>query len=52
VMNTFSFLRALLVPGLVPEPLKMDRTRNFAFGICLALGVGSAIYLQQSGRFL
>lgn len=50
VLSTYSFLRALLVPGLVAEPLKLDKERHFAFGICLTLGVGAVIYLKHSGR--
>ncbi|MGZ3692764.1 MAG: A24 family peptidase [Bdellovibrionota bacterium] len=50
VLNIYSFMRALMVPGLVAEPLRLDKTRHFAFGICIALGLGSAIYLRHSGR--
>lgn len=50
VLSTYSFLRALFLPGLVAEPLKLDKTRHFAFGICLSLAVGGVIYLRHSGR--
>lgn len=50
VGNTYSFLRALLVPGLSPERLKMDESRKFAFGLCIAGAVAGLIYLRQSGR--
>lgn len=48
--NTYSFLRSVLVPGLVPEPLQLDKERKFTFGICIALGAAAVIYLQHSGR--
>lgn len=48
--NTYSFLRALMVPGLVAEPLKLDKERKFTFGICIALGTAAVIWLQHSGR--
>lgn len=48
-LSTYSFLRALLVPGLVAEPLKLDKERHFAFGICLTLAVGGVIYLHHRG---
>lgn len=50
VKNTYSFLRALLVPGLVAEKLKVDETRKFAFGICVSLAVAGWIFLLHSGR--
>ena len=37
VMSTYSFMRSLLVPALVPEKLRLDENRKFAFGICVAL---------------
>lgn len=48
--NTYSFLRSVLVPGLVAEPLQLDKERKFTFGICIALGAAAVIYLQHSGR--
>lgn len=48
--NTYSFLRALFVPGLVAEKLKVDESRKFAFGLCVAGAVVGLIYLRQSGR--
>jgi prepilin peptidase CpaA len=48
--NGYSFLRALLVPGLEVEPLRVDRSRRFAFGVCIAGAVAAVIYLRQSGR--
>jgi len=48
--NGWSFLRSLLVPGLVPEPLKVDESRRFAFGICIAGAVAGVIYLHGAGR--
>jgi prepilin peptidase CpaA len=48
--NTYSFLRALLLPGLVAEKLKVDETRKFAFGICIALAVAAYLYLLHAGR--
>lgn len=48
--NGYSFLRALLVPELAVEPLKVDEKRKFAFGICIALGVAAVIYLRHTGR--
>ena len=50
--NGFSFLRALLVPGLVVEPLRVDQSRKFAFGICIAGAVAVVIFLQHSGRLV
>lgn len=52
VKNTYSFLRALFVPGLVAEKLRLDESRKFAFGICLAISVAGVIYLRHSGRLL
>jgi prepilin peptidase CpaA len=49
-VNIFKFLRALLLPGLVPEKLRLDESRKFAFGICLALAVAGVIFLRHSGR--
>lgn len=48
--RTFYFLRALFLPELVAEPLKLDENRKFAFGICVAIAVASIIFLQNSGR--
>ncbi len=48
--NGYSFLRALLVPGLVAEPLRVDQTRKFAFGICIAAAVALVIVLRHQGR--
>lgn len=48
--NGYSFLRSLLVEGLVPERLKVDHSRKFAFGVCIAGGVALVIFLHQSGR--
>ncbi|HEY8278186.1 MAG TPA: prepilin peptidase [Bdellovibrionota bacterium] len=48
--NGYSFLRALLLPGLVAERLRVDEQRKFAFGICIAASVAGVIYLQHSGR--
>lgn len=50
VKNTFSFLRAIFLPGLVPEKLKVDHGRKFAFGICIAGAVAALIFLRHSGR--
>lgn len=50
VRNTYSFLRSLLVPGLVAEPLKLDKERKFTFGICIALGSAAVIILKHAGR--
>jgi Flp pilus assembly protein protease CpaA len=52
VKNTYSFLRALFVPGLLPEKLKLDHSRKFAFGICIAGAVALLIYLRHSGRLI
>lgn len=48
--NGYSFLRSLLVPGLVAEKLKVDEGRKFAFGACIATAVGLVIFLDRSGR--
>lgn len=48
--NGYSFLRSLLVPGLVAERLKVDETRKFAFGACIAVAVAGVIALQHAGR--
>ena len=48
--NGYSFLRSLLVPGLVLEKLRVDEKRKFAFGFCIALAVALVIYLEHSGR--
>lgn len=50
VKNTYSFLRALFVPGLLPEKLNVDHGRKFAFGICIAGAVAALIYLRHGGR--
>jgi prepilin peptidase CpaA len=50
VKNTYFFLRSVLVPGLVVEKLKLDESRKFAFGICIALAVAGLIYLRHAGR--
>lgn len=49
---SYSFLRSLLVPGLVPEKLRLDENRKFAFGLCLAGGVAMVIYLRHRGGWL
>lgn len=48
-LSTYSFLRAIFVPGLVAEKLRLDENRKFAFGICIAGGVAGVIYLHHSG---
>lgn len=48
--RTFYVLRALVLPGLVPEPLKIDETRKFAFGLCIAASLGVIGYMQVTGR--
>ena len=50
IKNTYSFLRALFVPGLVPEKLKVDEKRKFAFGICIAGAVAGVIWMRNTGR--
>jgi hypothetical protein len=50
VWNTYSFLRAALVPQLEVEKLKVDESRKFAFGVCIAIGVGLVIFLRHQGR--
>lgn len=50
--NTYSFLRALFVPGLVAEKLRVDQSRKFAFGICIALAVAGLIYVNNGGKLL
>lgn len=52
VKNTYSFLRALFLPGLVAEKLRVDHSRKFAFGICIAGAVAALIYLRHSGRLV
>ena len=49
VLSAYRFLRALLVPGLVPEPLQLDKKRKFPFGICIAAGVAIIFYLENRG---
>jgi prepilin peptidase CpaA len=48
--NGGSFLRSLMVPGLVVEKLKVDESRKFAFGACIAISVAGVIALDQAGR--
>lgn len=48
--NGFQFLRALIVPGLAVEKLKVDENRKFAFGACIAVAVALVIALEQAGR--
>lgn len=48
--NTYSFLRALFVPGLVAEKLRLDESRKFAFGICIAAAVAGLVVLDRAGR--
>jgi prepilin peptidase CpaA len=48
--NGWSFLRSLLVPGLEVEKLKVDETRKFAFGVCIAISVAGIVALEQAGR--
>ncbi len=48
--NGYSFIRSLLVPGLVIENLRVDEKRKFAFGICIAGAVGGVIYLRNAGK--
>jgi prepilin peptidase CpaA len=48
--NTFSFLRSVFVPGLVVEKLKVDESRKFAFGICIAIATALFIYLRHEGK--
>ena len=50
VLNGWSFLRSLLVPGLVAEKLKVDESRKFAFGACIAVAVAGVVALDQAGR--
>jgi prepilin peptidase CpaA len=47
--NGYSFLRALLVPGLVAEKLKVDESRKFAFGACVAVAVALVLYFDHRG---
>jgi prepilin peptidase CpaA len=46
--NGYSFLRALLVPGLEAEKLRVDESRKFAFGICIAVAVALTIFLERT----
>lgn len=48
--NGYSFLRSVLVPGLVTEKLRVDESRKFAFGACIAVAVGVVVYLDHVGR--
>jgi prepilin peptidase CpaA len=48
--NTFSFLRSVFVPGLVVEKIKLDESRKFAFGICIALSTAIYIFLKHEGK--
>jgi Flp pilus assembly protein protease CpaA len=48
--NGWQFLRALLIPGLVAERLKVDETRKFAFGACIAVAVACVIFLDHLGK--
>lgn len=50
VRRAYFFIRSLLLPELVAEPINLDENRKFAFGICLALAVACVIFLQHSGR--
>lgn len=52
IRNTYSFLRALLVPGLEVEKLKVDEKRKFAFGICIAGAVAGVIWCVHTGRIV
>jgi prepilin peptidase CpaA len=52
IINTYLFLRSVLVPGLVAEKLKLDHGRKFAFGLCLSLSVAGWIYLRHAGRIV
>ena len=46
----WSFLRSLVFPGLVAEKLKVDESRKFAFGACIAISLAAVIALDQAGR--
>jgi prepilin peptidase CpaA len=46
----WAFLRSLLVPGLAAEKLKVDESRKFAFGACIAVSVAGVIALEHAGR--
>lgn len=48
--NIYFFLRSVFVPGLVPEKLRMDHSRKFAFGVCVAGAVAVVIFLDHQGR--
>ncbi|MCO5143535.1 MAG: A24 family peptidase [Oligoflexia bacterium] len=48
--RTFYVVRALVLPGLVPEPLKIDESRKFAFGLCIAASLVVIGYMQITGR--
>lgn len=50
--NTYSFLRSVFVPALVAERIKVDETRKFAFGVCIAGAVALVIYLGPAGGFV
>lgn len=53
VSTTYSFMRSVMVPGLVVEKLKIDESRKFAFGICISLAVALWIYrMNLGGNFL
>jgi len=52
ISSTYSFLRSVLVPGLVVEKLKIDEDRKFAFGICISLAVALWIYQMNLGGSL
>lgn len=50
IRNSYSFLRSLLVPNLVPEKLNLDSNRKFTFGICVPIGFAIVIYLRHRGQ--
>ncbi len=47
--SIFRFLRAIAVPGLEAEPLKIEKNRRFSFGPCIALGVLLVVILHHRG---
>ena len=49
---SYKFFRPIFIPGLVREPLNLDKQRKFSFGFSLALAMILVVYLKQSGKLL
>ena len=50
IKSVFRFVRVLVTPVLVAEPIKLDRERKFPFGIFITIGAGAVFVMRLTGR--